>query len=906
MRDRSLPPTARALTVGFVQAHASQKAHDEAVARSAAEGAPTVAEYIAVVRATLRSSPDLNSEKVGSLDVGEVVAVTRTVGNRLKCTRLRWGDKPNGWATRETVYGDPILEKLPRDQWSSQTNNDTAIADRVSSLSHARTLEAHCRKYARRPGSTTGKIVKGGFVPGLSGRQLAQGEAEFSDASDIRLDISTELPATPTGPAPAEQQQEHSTLTPRRQEAAARISECTSLQEVSTILDSLETTRREGWSSSETLKQRSDASLRSDRNSGQGGSRREYSAIDRVLRRRKRASMSGRLSAVRDTPIQPWAGAREISTGDAPAADQPQQTRVDERHKHLQEEVAVTRERLHLPPAPSPSPRRRPKALAIDVVAEAERLPVPEPEAELGVLDGGFFESADADGDGFVTKTEFAGWCHKHLGAAPTAEQWRQFYEADENGDGQISRQEFEQYSFSLGGSSGGKSGKKAGLTLDVASIHSVAEVDKLPLPEPEAELGVLSGGFFDTADADGDGFVTKSEFCAFIHERYGAAPTDAQWKQFYAADENGDGRISREEFEQYSFSLGGGGGGKGGKGGLTLDVSNIHTVAEPAPEPETELGVLDTGGFFYFADEDDDGFVTKSEFTAYCHSQQGCAPTPADWKEFYKCDENGDGKISKAELDKYSERWKMAAVYEKYREAGSDAGSEVSSDGPSRAVLCILGGPGSGKSSQAALLAESLGGVHLSIGVALKAEAASSSDNSEEIQACMQAGRLVPTAIVADVLRKLQSLPSVQGCDGPILLDGFPRVAEQVDVAATVGAVKGVLFLDAPEEVLVKRLSREDCPDATALIAQFTEHCLPVIDEYDGAGLAHRVDASLPMEEVQAAMVDLAKRLVGTPAGDVDYGAPARPFRVRVACLSGQSVPLPLAKPTLGFRSIH
>ena len=107
------------------------------------------------------------------------------------------------------------------------------------------------------------------------------------------------------------------------------------------------------------------------------------------------------------------------------------------------------------------------------------------------------------------------------------------------------------------------------------------------------------------------------------------------------------------QKYDHYKSQCpnGGGQGGKGGKGGLTLDVSNIHTVAEPAPEPETELGVLDTGGFFYFADEDDDGFVTKSEFTAYCHSQQGCAPTPADWKEFYKCDENGDDRYPRKDL---------------------------------------------------------------------------------------------------------------------------------------------------------------------------------------------------------------------------------------------------------------
>ena len=35
------------------------------------------------------------------------------------------------------------------------------------------------------------------------------------------------------------------------------------------------------------------------------------------------------------------------------------------------------------------------------------------------------------------------------------------------------------------------------------------------------------------------------------------------------------------------------------------------------------------------------------------------------------------------------------------------------------------------------------------------------------------------------------------------MLLDGFPRINEHIEVAATLGAVKGVIFLDAPEDVL-------------------------------------------------------------------------------------------------------
>ena len=46
--------------------------------------------------------------------------------------------------------------------------------------------------------------------------------------------------------------------------------------------------------------------------------------------------------------------------------------------------------------------------------------------------------------------------------------------------------------------------------------------------PEPATELGMMQDLFFDfdTADADGDGFVSKSEFAAFRRNQSGEAPT--------------------------------------------------------------------------------------------------------------------------------------------------------------------------------------------------------------------------------------------------------------------------------------------------------------------------------------------------------------------------------------------
>ena len=59
----------------------------------------------------------------------------------------------------------------------------------------------------------------------------------------------------------------------------------------------------------------------------------------------------------------------------------------------------------------------------------------PSGEFALGALADGFFAEADTDGDGFVSKEEFVAWHVRMTGVAPGREEWQLFYDADGNGD---------------------------------------------------------------------------------------------------------------------------------------------------------------------------------------------------------------------------------------------------------------------------------------------------------------------------------------------------------------------------------------------------------------------------------------------------------------------------------------
>jgi hypothetical protein len=85
--------------------------------------------------------------------------------------------------------------------------------------------------------------------------------------------------------------------------------------------------------------------------------------------------------------------------------------------------------------------------------------------------------------------------------------------------------------------------------------------------------------------------------------------------------------------------------------------------------------------------------------------------------------------------------------------------------------VIFVLGGPGSGKGTQCALLAERHAFAHFSAGDLLREEVASGSEHGQMIQALMTEGKIVPAQVTIDLLSKAMGTRP-----GPYLIDGFPR----------------------------------------------------------------------------------------------------------------------------------
>ncbi len=129
--------------------------------------------------------------------------------------------------------------------------------------------------------------------------------------------------------------------------------------------------------------------------------------------------------------------------------------------------------------------------------------------------------------------------------------------------------------------------------------------------------------------------------------------------------------------------------------------------------------------------------------------------------------------------------------------------------------LLILLGAPGSGKGTQAKLLAERLGLAHLSTGDILREEIRRGTQLGNQASQYMNAGELAPDVLILDMIKTKLVFDSM---NRGFIFDGFPRTATQAEglgrLADEVGAgIDRVISLAVDDEVIVGRLSaRSSC----------------------------------------------------------------------------------------------
>jgi adenylate kinase len=190
---------------------------------------------------------------------------------------------------------------------------------------------------------------------------------------------------------------------------------------------------------------------------------------------------------------------------------------------------------------------------------------------------------------------------------------------------------------------------------------------------------------------------------------------------------------------------------------------------------------------------------------------------------------------------------------------------------------LILLGPPGAGKGTQAALLIETLGIPQLSTGDMLRAAVKAGTAIGRQADAVMKSGGLVSDDIVIKII---EDRIGESDCARGFILDGFPRTLGQAAALEKMLKAKklkldAVIEFKVDDTILAARVEKraaetkaaggkpraDDTADALRIrLMAYYRETSPLIGYYYAKGLLQSVDGMAPIAEVSAAIAKIVK----------------------------------------------
>lgn len=184
---------------------------------------------------------------------------------------------------------------------------------------------------------------------------------------------------------------------------------------------------------------------------------------------------------------------------------------------------------------------------------------------------------------------------------------------------------------------------------------------------------------------------------------------------------------------------------------------------------------------------------------------------------------------------------------------------------------IVLLGAPGSGKGTQAAILTEQLEVPHISTGVLLRAAVEAGTELGQKARSIMDRGELLPDDIMLDLIEERLQQPDAQK---GFILDGYPRNLSQADALDTLldridKPLDVAIQIDIDTDLVVERIAkraaeegRSDDSEETVRkrLDVYEEQTAPVVGFYAEKGLLTRVLGEGSIDEVNQRIMAVLK----------------------------------------------
>ncbi|MDD5146979.1 MAG: nucleoside monophosphate kinase [Candidatus Daviesbacteria bacterium] len=170
---------------------------------------------------------------------------------------------------------------------------------------------------------------------------------------------------------------------------------------------------------------------------------------------------------------------------------------------------------------------------------------------------------------------------------------------------------------------------------------------------------------------------------------------------------------------------------------------------------------------------------------------------------------------------------------------------------------ILLIGPQGSGKSTQADLLAKDLNLPRISTGDIFRELSLQDSEEGRKIKGILNSGKLIDDLETAKIVEQRLNKDD---CRKGFILDGYPRNREQQQIFDP--KVDKVFDLEVPDDEVIKRLLARDREDDTMetikkRLSLYHEQTVPLLDYYKNQGILIEIDGMGNIEDIYRRIKD-------------------------------------------------